>query len=291
MRARIITGLIGIPIVIALVFWPGGVPFAVFIAIASYIGLSEVYKGAKKHNLHAQTTLGLTAAMLLMYFGWKSGPELPQMVPIFASLTLLALVFDIMRKHRAPLANVSTTLFGVAYVALLMLHFIWLRGLKLNYPWDGSPGGIHSLKIFSHPIEHGALLVMFVLFTSWALDTGAYFVGKFYGKNKLAPRLSPGKTWEGSVGGFVSAMIIAAIAAAIIHMPQPHGLILGALIGISGQIGDLTESAIKREIGVKDFGSIMPGHGGVMDRLDSLLFTVTITYWYIVTFLPNWIMR
>lgn len=289
MRARIITGLIGIPIVIALVFWPGGIPFAALIATAVIIGLLEVYKGAKKHNIRPQVALGLTAGILLLYYGWTSGPNLPQLVPILAALVLTSLVFDIIGKHRAPLANVSVTVFGVCYVVILMLHFIWLRGLKLYSPIGGNVGDARTLTAFSHPIEHGALLVMFVLLTSWALDTGAYFVGKFYGKNKLAPRLSPGKTWEGSIGGFTSALIIAAVAAAIIHMPQPHGLILGALIGIFGQIGDLTESAIKREIGVKDFGSVIPGHGGIMDRLDSLVFTAPIAYWYIVTFLPSWI--
>jgi phosphatidate cytidylyltransferase len=279
MLTRVITGLIGIPIVIALVFWPGGVPFALLIAVASFLGMLEFYGGARKHNIRPHIVLGMIAGMLVLYFGWSwklfEMMDLIYLIPTFTGLVLLSLIFELFRGHRSPMINVSVTIFGVAYIALLMLHFIWLRNLE------------GSVTVASRTMNLGAWYVMFVLLTSWALDTGAYFSGKFYGRHKLAPSLSPGKTWEGSIGGFACALIVAAVVGAVIHMPQPHALILGALIGVFGQVGDLTESAIKREIGVKDFGALLPGHGGVMDRLDSLLFTAPIAFWYIVTFLAR----
>lgn len=273
MLTRIITGLVAIPIVVVLVFYRNGLPFTILIGIAAVLGLMEFYGGARKGGVRPNVLVGLAAAYLLISFSRGNANYLP---PILTGLILLCLIFELLRKHRAPFVNVGTTIFGVGYVVWLLLHFIWLRNVG------------HTIMVGRWESEMGAWLVMFVLLTTWAVDTGAYFVGKFYGKKKLAPSLSPGKTVEGSVGGFALALIIGAITAALIGLPQPHGLILGALVGIVGQIGDLTESAMKREVGIKDFGALIPGHGGVLDRIDSLLFTGPVTFWYLMTFLPMW---
>jgi phosphatidate cytidylyltransferase len=288
MLARIISGLIGIPLVVVVVFWPGGIPFVILVALVGVLGQLEFYGSTRRRGVRPHMLLGIAIGLLMIYFGWSgwcpqsdtllSSINLIYLIPAFTALILGALVIEIIRTDRAPVVNVGTTILGVAYVPWLLLHFVMLRLISGKMV-------VYSSK----PIELGAWLVMFVLLATWALDTAAYFVGKFYGKNKMAPNLSPGKTWEGSVAGFLFAVVIGAVAGAIIRMPQPHGLILGALIGVFGQVGDLAESALKRELGIKDFGNLIPGHGGVLDRLDSLLFTGPITFWYIVVVLSGWI--
>lgn len=275
MLTRILTGIVAIPIVLALVFWPGGMPFAVLVALASIVGLIEFYGAARTSGIRPQMVLGLIAAALILFAcGTPGGVILFYMIPVLSTgLLIVSLTTELFRSPRAPLANVGTTVLGVIYVPLLMSHFALLRSNEL------------LIKIAGRPCELGAGLVFFALLTTWALDTGAYFVGKAFGKRKLAPEISPGKTVEGGIGGFASAMIVGTLVGAAIGMPQPHGLILGGIIGVVGQIGDLAGSAIKREVGLKDFGNLIPGHGGVLDRIDSLLFVGPIVYYYYVLLL------
>jgi len=285
MLARVITGLIGVPIVIALVFYRNGLPFTILVGLAAIIGLLEFYAAARKGGAHPNRLLGLAAGVLVIFFGRGLGSDLDGMarmvylVPVFTGFIMLSLAYEVFRKDRAPFVNVGVTVLGVTYVAWLFLHLIWLRNAD------------RTIMVGRWESELGAWLALFVLLTAWTLDTGAYLIGRFYGTRKLAPVLSPGKTIEGSVAGFVLAVVIAAVAAAVIRMPQPHGLILGALIGITGQVGDLAKSGFKREVGIKDFGSVIPGHGGVLDRVDSLLFAGPVTFWYLVAFLPEWLWR
>lgn len=277
MLTRILTALVGIPIVVALVFWPGGIPFSVLIGLAALIGLLEFYRAARHGGMRPLRVPGMLAALLLIYIICSNAPmSLTYVLPVFVGLVIVCLSLELVRSQRAPLSNTATTVLGLVYVVLLLLHFPMLR----NTGTDIRIGGLTA--------DMGAWLVMFVLLCTWALDSGAYFVGRFYGTRKLAPDISPGKTVEGAVGGFVSALIVGAVTAAVIGMPQPHGLILGGLIGITGQVGDLAASAIKREVGIKDFGSLIPGHGGVLDRLDSLLFTGPVMLYYTQLFLGAW---
>lgn len=273
MLTRIITIVIAIPIVVALVFWQGGTPFAVLVGIAAVLALFEFYGAVRKGGARPHLFLGLIAGLIILYFGRNSYAEsLNILTPVITALLLSSLAVELMREPRAPLINVGVTLLGVCYVFLLLIHFVWLR---------------NTAGIGPRGLEWGAWLVMFALLTTWALDTGAYLVGRFYGRNKIAPSISPGKTIEGSIGGLVAAIITASVFAAAINIPQPHGLILGALIGIVGQIGDFVGSAFKREVGIKDFGTLLPGHGGVLDRIDSLLYTGPVVFWYITILLPG----
>lgn len=284
MLARVVTAIIGIPIVIALVFWSGGLPFTALVGIAAVIGLNEFYRAVRRGGAHPRSPLGVAAGILLLVFGGVYGAAkgfsfLPYVAPTFTGAVLQALALELLRRQPKPLLNVGTTVLGLVYVPWLLLHFVWLR----------YAGDLTLLAIGPWKAEVGAWLVMFVLLVTWALDSGAYFVGRFYGRNKLAPTISPGKSIEGSVGGLGAAIIVGAVAAAIIGIPQPHGLILGGMIGIVGQIGDLSASAIKREVGIKDFGALMPGHGGILDRLDSLLFIAPAAFWYSSVFLREWV--
>lgn len=278
MLTRIISALVGIPIVVALLFYHDGRPFTVLVAVAALLGLLEFYRGAAKGKVRPFMLFGVAMGALFFYFGGWFGLDVLRMIdliPTFTALILLAFVIELFQKDRKPFLNVGTTVLGVGYVVWMLLHLIWLRD-------SGS-----VIKVGPWQSELGAWLVMFVFLTTWAVDTGAYFAGRAFGKRKLAPSLSPGKTIEGSIGGFVLAIIVGAVVGQLIKLPQPHGLILGALVGIAAQFGDLTESALKREVGIKDFGALIPGHGGMLDRIDSLLFTGPLVFWYLTILLPK----
>ncbi|HOM72345.1 MAG TPA: phosphatidate cytidylyltransferase [Armatimonadota bacterium] len=278
MLTRLIAGLIGIAIVIPMVFYRGGLPFTILVGLAAILGLLEFYGGARRGGYRPNFAFGIATAVLLLCYGRRFGTDaFDALVPIFTAFLLLALAYELIRQQRAPFVNIGVTALGLGYVVWLLLHFVWLRMISGTVTVGGMESG------------RGAWLVMFVLLCTWATDTGAYFIGKFYGRKKLTPRLSPGKTVEGAVGGLALSIIVGAVTAAIIGIPQPHGLVLGAMIGITAQIGDLTGSAFKREVNIKDFGALIPGHGGILDRIDSLLFTGPITFWYITTALKTWL--
>ena len=176
---------------------------------------------------------------------------------------------------------------GLFYIGLLMSSLIWLRGLNAIHDYVRTAtvyenAGRQTIAVLPFgDAQRGAWLVLFVAACVWMTDTGAYFVGKAFGKHKLAPRLSPGKTIEGSLGGLCTALLTGALFGLWIHLPLQHGLAIGFLAGTMGQVGDLFELALKREIGLKDFGSIMPGHGGALDRFDSLLFVAPLAFCYL----------
>lgn len=132
-------------------------------------------------------------------------------------------------------------------------------------------------------LPQGEWLIFFLLLVTWASDTGAYYVGTLYGRHRLAPTISPKKTVEGLVGGLISAVIVAYVARwwFFPDFSSLDCLILATLLTLTGLWGDLTESAMKRSVGIKDSGGILPGHGGMLDRLDSLLFTAPIFYYYV----------
>ncbi|MDH7601578.1 MAG: phosphatidate cytidylyltransferase [Armatimonadota bacterium] len=274
MTARVITGLIGVPISVVLVFWPGGIPFVVAVTIVALVGTSEFYSQVRRTGARPVEWAGLLAVIV---FVLSARTHRQQTVGLsFSVLIILSFLTELLRTRRSPVVNLGATMLGAVYVGWLLSHVVMLRGLR------------GTVTVGRFKSTAGAWLVMYVFLCTWACDTVAYFVGRYYGRTKLAPKLSPGKTIEGSVGGLVGSIIVAAVFGALIRLPAWHSLAMGVLIGILAQLGDLTESAVKREIGIKDFGTIMPGHGGVLDRFDSLLFTGTASYYYVVYFLQHW---
>ncbi|MEP0766504.1 MAG: phosphatidate cytidylyltransferase [Fimbriimonadia bacterium] len=154
---------------------------------------------------------------------------------------------------------VSRATLTILYLGVPLAAFAYLR---IAPPGDWSP---------ALGLEPGARLVLTLLITTWAGDTAAYFVGRSLGKHKLAPRVSPGKTWEGAVANLVASVAVALGLAHLAHLGVACGLTIGLAVGVLGQAGDLLESAIKRRARVKDSGTLFPGHGGILDRIDSLL--------------------
>lgn len=268
LRARLATAAVAIPLLLLLIFAAPGWLFGAVVGLIAVAGVAE-YAGMAfaRHAGQRRVTLALGALVILaMAFG-VPGP------PAFAALAaavVLGAVWTLLgrRDFEQGLADLGLTLLGVLYVGFLLMHVVWLRGL-----------------------EHGGEWVTFILMAGMMGDSGGYFAGHAFGRHKLMSRVSPGKTVEGSVG-IMLASILAGIVAwcwpfAYIRCGQPflgfrESLGLAVLFGVIGQLGDLSESVMKRTFGAKESGWLFPGHGGVLDRIDSLIFPMTFSYYYCV---------
>jgi phosphatidate cytidylyltransferase len=288
---RLVSAIFGIPLVLFLVFWEGvppytALPFAGGIAICAVIGAGEYFRALRAHGYHPSEWVAFLAIATLQFAAWGvSRDTVTQLLPaLFALLVLVTMMHQILRRDpelvpNQPVRNLGVTFFGVVYIGWLISYLIFLRSLA----------GTVTVFPFSQPLPRGAWLVLYVFFVTWMTDSGAYFVGSWFARRDLgtplAPRLSPKKTRQGFWGGIVFALLSSLVWGVWIGIPFVHCLLLGPLLGVLGQVGDLCESALKRDLGVKDFGGILPGHGGVLDRFDSLLFTAPVAYYYLKFFL------
>ena len=171
--------------------------------------------------------------------------------------------------------DVAFSILGIFYIGLAFSHLLLLRFTDSSL----------IIPTFFGLMPMGEVYLWLAFIGTWASDTFAYFIGSFLGKHKLCPAISPGKTIEGGIGGLLGSVGVVLAIGMTLHMPIQHGLALGILIGVAAPAGDLVESALKRFTGVKDSGNILPGHGGVLDRFDSILFTVPVVYYYIHGFI------
>lgn len=285
MLTRVLTAVVGIPVVVLLVFLGDGSAFALATAALGLVGAHEFCRAVSQCG-RAQPSAPFAWAAVLVGTGaaWGASQGVPGFwaLPTATLLLMTALASQIVRPSPAPVRDLGATLLGGLYIGLLLPYLILMRGL-------GFPG----LPALFRWNCTGANLVIFTFLITWAADTFAYLAGRRWGRTPLCAQLSPGKTVEGLAAGlFASALVGAGASAALLRSIWPdssylqHGLLLGALAGILGPIGDLCESAVKRELGVKDFGSVLPGHGGVLDRFDSLLFVAPVAYHYFLRFLP-----
>ena len=282
MLIRVVSGLIGAAVYIFLVFAANGLPFALTVALFSVIGSSELFEAVRlRKGGSPNVILGWTACIAFQYTAWTNfgarfAPYLPALLFL---LVVVSLICELIRRRPQPILNIGTTLLGAVYVGWLSSYVTLLHGIHLN-------ARTHSLLV--PPIAHttpGEWIVLFVTVCTLLSDTGALFIGRALGRHKMAPSVSPAKTWEGSVGGLLCSVIGGALFGAWLHLPLIHTLILAFLGGVSGQIGDLCESALKRDLGIKDFGAMIPGHGGILDRIDSMLFAAPLAYYYFTLFL------
>ncbi len=272
MLKRFVSAFIGIPLLVLLVFMERGLPFILAVGLLSLIGLYEFYRGVRKTGAEPQEWVGLASAMLFMFVArYEFNAPRFSLSGVLTIFVLVTLTIELFRPNRAPIKNLGSTFLGAVYVGWLFSYLIATRSIQ---------GQLHLYGSARH-IPTGAWLVIFVVFASWATDTGAYLVGRKWGKHRMAPMLSPGKTWEGFFAGLASSMAMSLLLGGSMGMPIVHTLVLGLLITVASVIGDLAESSIKRDIGIKDFGSILPGHGGILDRFDGLLFAAPIFFYYV----------
>lgn len=274
MKTRILTALIALPIVIAAIVLPLWFAWAVWIfaalaGLALAAGLFEFYSLTKKLELKADAAIGyLGSAALFIGFLFDAPSKAPDLIIVTVVLTVIAVLisqtFRFQKDFSKMLTGIGVTLLGVFFVAFLGGFLVATR-----VGFETVPGlSTHLLGFY-----------FLVIFGS---DAGAYFAGRAFGKHKLAPAISPGKTVEGLVGGIVSAAGLAALATLTFfpELPYKFSIPLAVVLAIIGVLGDLCESAMKRGSGAKDAASILPGHGGFLDRLDSLLFGAPILYYF-----------
>jgi phosphatidate cytidylyltransferase len=252
---RILSSLVGIPLVI-LAVWQGGIFFSLLLLLAMIIALLELNKMFSKINIACPYWFMLLN-LLILFGAAANGGLLNYLQGVFFVILIFLLSGVFFYPGTGP-EKLAGGLFGVLYISMLL--FLYFLG----------------------SMEYGRYWVFLVLAGTWTGDILAYIVGKNFGKKKIAPLLSPGKTVEGALAGIVGSMLILFILNHyFILTTAPAALGLGILIGTVGIIGDLFESSIKRTSGTKDSGSIIPGHGGIMDRIDSLFFIAPTAYWAI----------
>jgi phosphatidate cytidylyltransferase len=272
---RILTVVPLLPVLIALLWW-SVTSVAVVVFIAAFICLAEVFSSMDERNLRPYIPFWYIFAGALIGAALRSPNSVALLTPVMVIGTVVSLCIAVLRSEEdQPLYSWALSLATMCYIPLLLSHLILMR--TVDTPLLPAP--------LSMQVSSGFAWIVFTLATTWLADTFAFFTGRSFGKTPLAPRLSPKKTWEGSIGGFVGAILTAIGVASLFGLPISllTTIGLGAVAGILGPIGDLAESQIKRQLGVKDAGSILPGHGGMLDRIDSILFTVPVMY-YIITY-------
>jgi phosphatidate cytidylyltransferase len=259
LKKRVITGLWNIPLLIAAVWFDKPLPwFTVLVAIWGLLAVFEFYKLAGGAKVQPLTYFGLIWTLLFIL-----SPHLKYdfaMPLLLTSAIVLPLIWLLLRpKKEGAFIGWAWTLAGILYIGWLLSYFVALRGLD----------------------EHGSW-VFLALFTTFGSDTTAFFAGRALGRHYLAPGISPGKTWEGAIAGVVGAIIVSLLFTILIPISYWQAIILGLLVSIFGQLGDLMESLLKRNMGVKDSGRLLPGHGGALDRIDSVVFAGVVVYYYVI---------
>ncbi|HJT65803.1 MAG TPA: phosphatidate cytidylyltransferase [Pyrinomonadaceae bacterium] len=265
--ARVLTAVIVLPFLIASILVPWLKWLFVALAIAAMaLALFEFYVLAKQRGLNPDTGAGFLAATAILVLATFPIDLYNEILLQFVLIVLTAGTLVAATLRGAPfdkmIGSVGSTILGVLYIALLGSYLV-------------------SLRMFHDPNVAADVLSFFFLVLMGA-DAGAYYIGRAFGKHKLAPSISPGKTWEGVAGGIVAALAMATLAHYWFfrELPLKWALPLAAVMTVIGILGDLAESALKRSAGAKDAANILPGHGGLLDRLDSLLFNAPLIYYF-----------
>jgi phosphatidate cytidylyltransferase len=265
LRTRVLTAAVLIPIAIGLIYL-GGLPFLALVALMLSLAEVEFCRLMAQSNFRPTLAFGLSLVWLFLLDAQI--PDLGLLEPGLVLILLTSITWQLRHRQGLPVADWALTIAGGLYLGVCGASMVRLRDMDDGLWW-----------------------MLMALCTVICADSGAYFIGRAWGRHKMTPSLSPGKTWEGYVAGVVSGGL-AALALILLWRATAggvtanivHGLVLGLLIGILSPLGDLAISMIKRQAGAKDSGKIIPGHGGALDRLDSLLWAAVISYHYILWF-------
>jgi phosphatidate cytidylyltransferase len=256
---RWFSAVVAIPLLVLVILEGGRTSLASLVGLTAVIGLLEYHALVLPGEAIAAKGVGLMVGLAMVWCFYKA-----DVIAICGMFALALLVSAVMCMARfRPGASVAETMsrqvMGIVYVPFLLGHLILIRDWNKGIVWT-----------------------CFVLAIVFAGDTGAFYVGKAFGRHKLSPNISPGKTVEGAVGGLAANLLIGAMFKQYWLPELPWGLCvcLVVLMGVTGQVGDLVESMLKRSVGMKDSGSLLPGHGGVLDRIDGLLFAAPVLYYF-----------
>jgi phosphatidate cytidylyltransferase len=285
---RVLTAVVLVPVVLLLLFkapWPVfvlAIAAVIILTLREYLDITEAYGMKPFRWLTYLVSILVVFAFTAYNFRWTNGTLLEEFLLLITLSYLLAVIFGVpvvfRKEMRMAVPAAAMSLLGILYIAVSLGLLIRFRHLPKN-----------------------EYLIVFILFSVWGGDIAAYYVGKNFGRHKLAPVVSPNKSWEGAIASVIASIGIALMVfhwretfnaffthepdlSNIVPVPVPLGLlqviVLGLITNIAAQLGDLFESALKRGAGVKDSGTILPGHGGVLDRIDALLFAIPVVWYY-----------
>ncbi|MBI1803543.1 MAG: phosphatidate cytidylyltransferase [Ignavibacteriae bacterium] len=303
---RILVAAVAIPIIV-FICMAGGLYFFGFIAIVSAVALREFYALAEAKGAKPLVVFGLIGGFFvnLSFYHVRlrtfltgifeaRGITIPfpsQAQLLVITLLIIVIVFSIRELFRdkgSAVLNLSTTLFGILYVSLFFGTFIGLRELFVpaDFPvlrYFPSITNLADQYVLARIYKWGGYTVISVFAMIWICDSAAFHAGSAIGKHKLFPRVSPNKSWEGAAAGFIFAILSALAAKYLVleYLSVGSAVLIGGIVGTIGQLGDLSESLMKRDAGVKDSSTLIPGHGGAFDRFDSLLLVAPCVYLYI----------
>lgn len=273
MLARAVLAVLGVP-AICLIGWLGGWFWYAIVAAIMILGLGEYYSACYGRGWRPFAMLAYLWALVLLYAGMRF-PDRPWSYtgPLLLAASFTILVRALATNRRAYAGSMASTVFGLLYIAVPLTCLVWLRYVDL-------PALTGKAEVWSFAHRMGAVLL--VIAPVWASDTGAFLAGGLLGRHKMAPVLSPHKTIEGGIGGLLSTVAGTLLLGTVwLGLPVVHAIGLGIAIGVASQAGDLIESGLKRDLGLKDFGTIFGPHGGVLDRFDGLILAMPVAYFYL----------
>lgn len=281
---RIISGIVAVILALGMILL-GGWYFTVGLGIIIYLAQLEYVQLVRAKGIIPSAKNTLVLSLILLAISTVSSTLADAMLPLAGTWICFYLLF---KPKMATIADISASILGLFYVGYLPTFWVRLRGIEnaeySNLPFRGFwPENWHHLT----QIPQGLTITFLSFCCIWAADIGAYIFGKCLGRTPLS-EISPKKTVEGSVFGISGSVLVATIGSWYLHWPTwpATGIILGLLIGIAGLLGDLTESLMKRDAGVKDSGTLIPGHGGILDRTDSYIFTGPLVFYFVTLILP-----
>lgn len=255
LRYRLASAIVLIPVILGAVILGGPVYFALALAGLLVCGY-EFYQMAEHAGYHPYPILGLA---LVTLFVWDAYARTFSSRDILSLALVVSLVIAIYWRREGWIAGWALTFAGALYIGVLGAYFILMRSLPDGQIWTAG-----------------------VLLTTWATDTAAYAAGHRFGRHGFFTSISPKKTWEGAIGGWVAAIVVMFLFATIAGLAPLYSIGLGTVVGLAATFGDLAESVLKRQFGAKDSGALVPGHGGLLDRADSLLFAGVFAYYSLV---------
>jgi phosphatidate cytidylyltransferase len=278
---RVATAAVLIPFAVGIVLWGSTAVLALAVALVMLLALFEYFALGEAIGHRAYRFWTATSALALVFLQWVETT-----INVLTHSTYPIAMYQgraISRISVSPLDVFFLFVLGVAAIAIATR-----RPLVETLPAAGI--SCSGLLLIAFPLSYtvrlhgvqgvGHLLLLFALVITWAGDTAAYFVGRAIGRHLFAPQLSPKKTWEGAVASLAASLLVGLVFARWISVPLPHLLGMAAVGNVAGQVGDLLESAYKRSAGIKDSGSILPGHGGVLDRIDALILAIPVVWYY-----------
>ncbi len=271
LATRVIVALFGIPLII-IVSILGALPFLLFVLVIGLVSFFEFSKMLSRRRFFPNLLVGslsVTAIIANSYFNFVE----PQL--LFLIIVPVLLLSELFRKSDSSIANIGATIIGIFYIGLFSASLVLIREYYS-----------HS---FSSQYDQGGYIIISIFAAIWICDSAAYFIGTATGKHKILTRVSPHKSWEGGIAGFVFSIVVMVVAQSLYldFLSMQDAVVIGFIIGLLGQAGDFVESQMKRDANVKDSSSLIPGHGGIFDRFDSLLFSAPLIYLYLKFFVER----